>query len=265
MIPIEKVEQITKEKTARFFPNAIAVHLADSRHVFGSFLSREAAYLLMSAIHKKVTFKSESTTNDADIEVSKETLAIGETGTNDIEVSSLEESSSISGSEGPLQLPIAIATNEEEARAAREEAESILNKSSPEVQPSENNPLHLSLIASNVESSASDKTFPIHHLENDNVASIGSYNVTLMNEFNILYFGICLAILLAIFSGILFFKINAIEKRQTIFSNPMTFEEAESILEKNLILVKTVRSRLEELHDLLDNSIKNMPKFRSEL
>lgn len=265
VIPIEKVEQITREKTARFFPNAIAVHLADSRHVFGSFLSREQAYLLMSTHHKKVNLNDKAANNDAGDVESTKTFAISETGTHDNEMSSLEESSSISGSEGPLQLPIAIATNEEEARAAKEEVEmSLLNQSSIEpINLNSSTPTTPTLVESNNSVVESFKT-PAND-EQSPVARVGNYNVTLMNEFNILYFGICLACLLAIFSGVLFFKINAIEKRQTIFSNPITFEEAETILQKNLHLVKTVRGRLEELHDILDSSIKNMPKLRSEL
>lgn len=251
VIPIDKVEHITKEKTAKFFPNAIALHLADSRHVFGSFISREAAYQLMSSIHKKLTTSNQASSTGPVVE------SITNEPSNDIDVSSLEESSSISGSEGPLQLPIAIATNQEEVRAATavetEETEIIHEK------PTSNlvEPPIVTLQKKVIESPSKTKHEP--------VARFGSYNVKLMNEFNILYFGICLAILLAIFSGVLFFKINAIEKRQHMFKNPITFEEAEVILQKNLVLVKTVRRKLEELHEILDHSIENMPKVKSEL
>jgi hypothetical protein len=266
VIPIDKVEQITKEKTARFFPNAIAVHLIDSRHVFGSFISREAAYQLMSSIHKKIT----TSNNEPSISGPVVESTINES-TNEIDISSLEESSSISGSEGPLQLPIAIATNQEEVRAATttehvSEASPIPTKNiiePPTQQTIVSSTITTPLIKAN-EAILTTSTTTTNN-SSEPVARIGSYNVKLMNEFNILYFGICLAVLLAIFSGVLFFKINAIEKRQHMFKNPITFEEAEVILQKNLMLVKTVRRKLEELHEILDHSIENMPKVRNEL
>lgn len=42
--------RISKEKTAKIIPNAIGVATADERHVFGSFMSREAAYRLMLSV-----------------------------------------------------------------------------------------------------------------------------------------------------------------------------------------------------------------------
>lgn len=55
VIPISTVEKITKEKTAKVFPNAIAVQLNDiqkPRHVFGSFLSRDAAFQVKQLFRK---------------------------------------------------------------------------------------------------------------------------------------------------------------------------------------------------------------------
>lgn len=39
--------KISREKTAKIFPNAVCVCTAEERHVFGSFISREAAFRLM--------------------------------------------------------------------------------------------------------------------------------------------------------------------------------------------------------------------------
>lgn len=47
LIPIASVTRISKKKTVKIFPNAIAVATGDERHVFSSFLSRETAYQLM--------------------------------------------------------------------------------------------------------------------------------------------------------------------------------------------------------------------------
>lgn len=52
LIPITSVIKISKEKTVKIFPNAIAIATADERHVFSSFLSRESAYQLMISIWK---------------------------------------------------------------------------------------------------------------------------------------------------------------------------------------------------------------------
>lgn len=53
LIPITSVTKISKEKTVKIIPNAIAVATVDERHVFSSFLSREAAYQLMVAVWKE--------------------------------------------------------------------------------------------------------------------------------------------------------------------------------------------------------------------
>lgn len=53
LIPIASVTRISKEKTVKIIPNAIAVATIDERHVFSSFLSREAAYQLMVGVWKE--------------------------------------------------------------------------------------------------------------------------------------------------------------------------------------------------------------------
>lgn len=50
LIPATSVTKISKEKTVKIFPNAIAVCTGDERHVFSSFLSRENAYQLMISV-----------------------------------------------------------------------------------------------------------------------------------------------------------------------------------------------------------------------
>jgi len=39
-IPIRSVLKVSKEKTAKFIPNAVGLATADEKHVFGSLLSR---------------------------------------------------------------------------------------------------------------------------------------------------------------------------------------------------------------------------------
>lgn len=47
--------KISKEKTVKIIPNAIAVATNDERHVFSSFISRESAYQLMVKIWQNLT------------------------------------------------------------------------------------------------------------------------------------------------------------------------------------------------------------------
>ena len=47
LIPTISVVKITKEKTARIIPNAVAVSTEEDRHVFCSLLSRDTTYKLM--------------------------------------------------------------------------------------------------------------------------------------------------------------------------------------------------------------------------
>ncbi|XP_035779057.1 uncharacterized protein LOC118459606 isoform X2 [Anopheles albimanus] len=55
LIPTISVLDISREKTAYMFPNAVGVKTRDDRHVFGSFLSREAAYYLMCSVWDRAT------------------------------------------------------------------------------------------------------------------------------------------------------------------------------------------------------------------
>ncbi|XP_059061598.1 uncharacterized protein LOC131854486 [Achroia grisella] len=52
LIPTSSVIRISKEKVARIIPNAVGVSTRDERHVFGSLLSRDAAYKLMTHVWK---------------------------------------------------------------------------------------------------------------------------------------------------------------------------------------------------------------------
>lgn len=47
LIPISDVVAVTKEKTAKIFPNAVGICTDEAKYVFGSLLSREAAFRLL--------------------------------------------------------------------------------------------------------------------------------------------------------------------------------------------------------------------------
>lgn len=54
LIPTVSVIKISKEKTAKIIPNAVGVATANERHVFGSFMSREAAFRLMLSVWRPI-------------------------------------------------------------------------------------------------------------------------------------------------------------------------------------------------------------------
>lgn len=233
VIPISTVTSITKEKTAKLFPNAIALQLSEARHVFGSFMSRETAYQLMSSIHRKNELPSDPIEGNIE-EEEAEADELDGVPPQDAEVSSIEDSSSVSGSEGGAQYKIPVTIE-----GAVEEEPAPETKSTHDI--------HLS---------------PVHR---EPIAKVGSYNVKLMSEYNLLFAGICLTILLAFFSGLLLLKINSIEKQrnpptlQNFDSSHFTIEDAESILNKNVLIVRNVRQQLESLQELLQNSFDKVP------
>uniref|UniRef100_A0A1A9WSY4 GRAM domain-containing protein n=1 Tax=Glossina brevipalpis TaxID=37001 RepID=A0A1A9WSY4_9MUSC len=92
VIPTSSVTKISKEKTAKIIPNAVGVATADERHVFGSFISREAAFRLMCSVCPPLAPAVALLPKDpASIEISEEY--------------SIEDDSScsVSGNESPAQ------------------------------------------------------------------------------------------------------------------------------------------------------------------
>lgn len=72
LIPIITVVKISREKTAKIFPNAVCVCTAEERHVFGSFISREAAFRLMISMwHPFVSEPEEAPIKVPDVEISE--------------------------------------------------------------------------------------------------------------------------------------------------------------------------------------------------
>lgn len=243
VIPITTVTSITREKTAKFFPNAIALQLVDGKHVFGSFISREAAYQLMSSIHGKNELSLEPAEVSVEEEVEPDEADAAQV--QDAEVSSISgDSSSISGSESPT-IPTVATTG-----MTVEEAPppSIMTRT------------------------ASHESGQVSVTRDDVDSKSGSFKVKRSSEFNLLFVGIFLTILLAFFSGLLMMKINAIEKHHqpgaSLFpsfdSSKFTIEDAESILNKNVLIVRNVRKQLEDLQELLQNSFDKIPSALSD-
>lgn len=92
VIPTSAVIKISKEKTAKIIPNAVGVATSDERHVFGSFISREAAFRLLCSVCPTPLQCEQILKPAPELEISEEC--------------SIEDDSScsISGNESPPQL-----------------------------------------------------------------------------------------------------------------------------------------------------------------
>lgn len=211
VIPISTVKFVSKEKTAKMFPNAIGIQLEDAKHVFGSFLSREAAFQLMQGMVKKIQvpeLEMEGEKTD-EVDCLQEHIEISE--------SSKEDSSSLS-SESPAQFQMPPVT---------------ISESKPETPLIFKEPIEIATVE--VEQTQSN---------------------------TILFIGIALTLILAIFSIFLLVRINSIENRKSIDPllrdyNRLTIDEAEQVLNRNLMTVRNVRQKLEELQMILETSFSD--------
>ncbi len=52
-IPIRSVVKVSKEKTAKFIPNAVGLATAEEKHVFGSLLSRDSTFKFLTLVWKR--------------------------------------------------------------------------------------------------------------------------------------------------------------------------------------------------------------------
>lgn len=57
LIPVSDVVSVTKEKTAKIFPNAVGICTDESKYVFGSFISRESAFRLMQEVWRRTLYE----------------------------------------------------------------------------------------------------------------------------------------------------------------------------------------------------------------
>lgn len=196
-------------------------------------MSREMAYQLMNTFHRKVQLKYEITEGADEAEHDE---IDGVAAQCEVEVSSAE-TSSISGSESMAQFKIPI------IQISEKDAEDIDAPQTAKVIP--------------------PVPFPY---QNETVAKVGISNINLLSEFNLLIIGILLTVLLAIFSCLLLLKINTIEQtnESRIESHldtkkPLTIDDAESILNTNVLIVRNVRKKLEDLQLLMLKSFENIP------
>lgn len=256
LIPIKSVVKISKEKTVKIIPNAIAVATIDERHVFSSFLSREAAYQLMLSVWKEALPNSDidematsallrstdaNSSSDAPVKVAeskskavpipiKHTLQvvhqrIRPNGCGDLDVSELDDdsSSAISGNESLTQLLQSknllvtdlVATNEQ----------------SPNNSSNSSNLSNCDLIATletNSELDASKRLLDADKLTSTPIATslvkpekdefstltFGFCKLRIPRKIHIAYFGLSLAIILALVAMFLFYRLVEIKSNR---------------------------------------------------
>jgi len=85
LIPVANVKKVTKEKTAKFIPNALGITTLTEKHLFSSLMSRDVTYRLAMSVWKKFHFPNQMEDHDCgegerEIEISSQN---GEHSSND--------------------------------------------------------------------------------------------------------------------------------------------------------------------------------------
>ncbi|XP_070494760.1 GRAM domain-containing protein 2B-like [Chironomus tepperi] len=233
VIPISSVSLISKEKTAKMFPNAIGIQLSDAKHVFGSFLSRETAYQLMLGMTKVAQVPALESNESINEIVEDEPDGHGI----DVEVTdtSKEDSSSLS-SEGTTQFKIT-----ETVEMIKQDVEDVQEQPEPPSPPP-----------------PTPKVQKVQQIEFKSMPKVDESS----NHSMVLFIGIALTLLLAFFTAFLLIRINSLENRHltTRDYSKMTIEEAEQILNRNLMTVRNVRQKLEELSSHLETKFREQSR-----
>ncbi|KAH8396488.1 hypothetical protein KR222_011362 [Zaprionus bogoriensis] len=309
VIPTASVTKISKEKTAKIIPNAVGVATADERHVFGSFISREAAFRLMCTVCSQLA---------SGTEILPKPLPLAEEYLLDD-----DSSCSISGNESPPQLrdaatSVAVAVAEPDMTLRQRDRHSdlpakssstlalesgqvtIRSSAPPVVHYEEAHAQQASRIPQSATTSAASSSVPASSASSSPITVVGvASNMTAaaaparskfnslrsqwrlqlptLTELHVLYLGIMLAIMLALFSVFLLYRILDIEAKTNLYNTPIDFNarsgndedifaealrwqkelqdkstaEAQHILSKNLEQISKVRRSLETLSMLI--------------
>lgn len=234
LIPITSVTKISKEKTVKIIPNAIAVVTYDERLVFSNFLSRESAFQLMIQIWKDAMPNS-----DIDILTASAQLQICPLETNPLDSVDIK---SVFAKVSPKRLLQIVATGDLDASEMDDDSSSALSgnecltqilsnttkaNEAPDVSSSSsvcNNLIketsNCDLISTNRES-ASDFDLSTRKVEADSAMSgapatsttpldqstINLLTFKLPRTIHIAYFGLLLVIILILIAIFLFYRI----------------------------------------------------------
>ncbi|XP_063698152.1 GRAM domain-containing protein 2B-like isoform X2 [Culicoides brevitarsis] len=278
LIPISTVVKISREKTAKIFPNAVCVCTADERHVFGSFISREAAFRLMISMwHPLIPSEPETETPikipDAEMsECSVEDESSCSVSGNERGIKSSSEGLLLA-TNLPLALPskfstdIILPTSRLQKSASMVDIKKALTKytknSLNESSTTKSTPSPSTSTPSTTRSSLHVKS---HHYIFQLIPS----------EIQVVHLGVFFAVLLTLFSAFLMYRIQDIEYRKSSLHPPdlkwgddqdmdiyaeilnwqrqlqaKSVSEAEIVLNTNLEQIARVRKSLETLSLLI--------------
>ncbi|XP_031626244.1 GRAM domain-containing protein 2B-like isoform X2 [Contarinia nasturtii] len=259
LIPVTSVARISKEKTVKIFPNAIAVATVDERHVFSSFLSREAAYQLMISVWKEALPMSEidMTASAAQLRVctaiheksktqnsfeSKSSIFEKVTMSSTLQVVNQRRKNSISGiSEIDDESSSAISGNEGLAQLIQSK-NALLNGEAVSNDQSNANNSSSSCNSNNTNPSSNDLVVGREQISDVNIlkesnsftstpksngfcfngnSTITFFKLKIPRTIHIAYFGLSLVIILALMAGFLFYHISEIKnaRQMGIFAN----------------------------------------------
>lgn len=207
------VVKISKEKTAKIFSNAVGVATIDERHVFGSFMSRESAYRLMLSVWQPV-----APVELAEIEITRKIP--------DVEVSecSVEDdsSSAISGNESPPRIQDS--TTSDASHTVRRRCIPTSVDGVGGFLDSDDVPIGVLLAEPKDEMHISRSTSPPPKMVSLSLFSkLRQIKVTLPTNIHILYGGVLLAVILALLSGFMLYRIMYVQSRVKQHYSPLDF------------------------------------------
>lgn len=266
LIPTVSVVKISKEKTAKIIPNAVGVATADERHVFGSFMSREAAYRLMLSVWGPVApVEPEVVPKIPDVEISECSIED-------------DSSSAISGNESPPRL---------QESTTSDASQTLRHRSAPSLIEGISNGGPRTFVGDVVEGASAELLSPnINQSPMPSRSRSPPPKIVIPRKFlsfplptNMLYVGLVLTILLALLSGFLLYRIMNIQAKSSHY-DPLDFkwnpanqdidvysevlkwqkemqsksvDEAQIVLNSNLEKIARVRKSLETLSVLIHN------------
>ncbi|XP_039436477.1 uncharacterized protein LOC120418239 [Culex pipiens pallens] len=295
LIPTVSVIKISKEKTAKMFPNAVGVTTCDDRHVFGSFMSREAAYRLMCSVWRPVApaeILEPTAQKVPDVEVSECSVEDDSS----CSISGNESSSHVKDKKSDL-VDSGDSTNDKLTVTDGTKRSHDVTKSIKSVQKEIIIKSPVALLTPGVilkaaasaniglkeKSNCSDTLYQNTSSSSNDDSMLTRLRNRLQkifpSDFGVIHVGIILAIGLALFSCFLMYKIHYLQTRMYSFNDfrwgendnmdvyaevlrwqkqmqDKSTEEAQIVLNSNLEQIAKVRKSLETLSVLLHDSSK---------
>ncbi|XP_058821401.1 GRAM domain-containing protein 2B-like [Topomyia yanbarensis] len=290
LIPTVSVIKISKEKTAKMFPNAVGVQTCDDRHVFGSFMSREAAYRLMCSVWRPVAppeIEEPIAQKAPDVEVSEGSAEDDSS----CSISGNESSSHVKDKKSDV-VDSGDSINDKLTVIDGTKRFSDATKSIKSVQIIKS-PVALIASAAILKTAGSTlrETPRLSDNSHQSSSNISNGNPSMLtrlrtriqqifpSDFGVIHVGIILAIVLALFSCFLMYKIQYLQSRiynlnnfrwgdddnMDVYAEVLKWqkqmqdkskEEAHIVLNSNLEQIAKVRKSLETLSILLHDSTK---------